>query len=661
MRNNYNYILSALVLIFFISSSSLFSQTYQRAGQNVSYSSNTNKNVVFTKSVDGSVDITANLNMLSFREGSNYYGYDLDGDGGETYSAIPNNWDFEIIELCGSSCTNLTNNKKTFTYSGSNNNTITVRIKVFDTNSGQTINNLSNVRLQFFIRDNFTVANATWNACVQAFVLSVNEATNGDGTAACSPYTIKVYNQNDKASGPIYENTQANNTWNLDLDVGKYQADIFNSCGEEIIDYEIDIREAYTFGAEVIFQGFQCVDDTTGLGVIQIQGARIFEGGDYDGTIMWELHNGVVAEENVFSTASNTSIIRNNSNPANSIFRSSDQSPHNPPFTYGNVNITLEFPNLDVGTYTFAFKDFNGCIETETIEIKKPLDILSELDQDSSKTALDCFEDDDGKLTFIASGGWTEPFVGNLINTPANGWGNPYVFTLTDGNGVTYSSGAVLDHYDANNDQDGYEATFSNLPAGTYTLNVTENVVTNPYDSTIIYKCSKDFTQTFTITEPDELVATGVESNNNGFGISCKGENDGSIDLSVTGGTSDYTYAWTKDGDNTFSKTTQDIDSLGPGTYNVTVTDANDCTDTASFTITEPVELEISNQGLETAIDCYDGDGQIQINIDGDSNGNGSNQNYTYTLTGTDYNGNAVSESVQTLSLIHISEPTRRS
>ena len=657
MRNNYNYILSALVLIFFISSSSLLSQTYQRAGQNVSYSSDTNKNVVFTKSVDGSVDITANLNMLSFREGSNYYGYDLDGDGGETYSAIPNNWDFEIIELCGSPCTNLTNDKKTFTYSGSNNNTITVRIKVFDTNSGQTINNLSNVRLQFFIRDNFTVANATWNACVQAFVLSVNEATNGDGTAACSPYTIKVYNQNDKASGPIYENTQANNTWNLDLDVGKYQADIFNSCGEEIIDYEIDIREAYTFGSEVIFQGFQCVDDTTGLGVIQIQGARIFEGGDYDGTIMWELHNGVVAEEDVFSTASNTSIIRNNSNPANSIFRSSDQSPHNPPFTYGNVNITLEFPNLDVGTYTFAFKDFNGCIETETIEIKKPLDILSELDQDSSKTALDCFEDDDGKLTFIASGGWTEPFVGNLINTPANGWGNPYVFTLTDGNGVTYSSGAVLDHYDANNDQDGYEATFSNLPAGTYTLNVTENVVTNPYDSTIIYKCSKDFTQTFTITEPDELIATGTLSDNNGFGISCNGANDGAIDLSVTGGTPNYTYAWTKDGDNTYSATSQDVENLTPGTYNVTVTDANGCPDTASFTITEPVELTIADAGLDTAIDCYDGDGQIRINITGDSNGDGLNQNYTYTLTGTDYNGNAVSTSVETTALNYTFTP----
>ena len=95
--------------------------------------------------------------------------------------------------------------------------------------------------------------------------------------------------------------------------------------------------------------------------------------------------------------------------------------------------------------------------------------------------------------------------------------------------------------------------------------------------------------------------------------------NDGSIDLSVTGGTPDYTYAWTKTGDNTFSKTTKDIDGLGPGTYNVTVTDANDCIDTASFTITEPVELKIADAGLDTAIDCYDGDGQIRINIDGDS------------------------------------------
>ena len=632
-------------LLIGFTTTTLLSQTYVRVGQNTTYNSDSDINVIFTKAANGSVDITANLKMLSFRDGdNNYYGYDLDGDGGETYSDIPNNWDFEIIDLC-TSCSDLSNDKKTFTYSGANNNTLTTRIKVFDSSSGQTISNLSNVRLQFWVEDNFTVANATWNACIQKFVLSVNEATDGTGSPACAPYTIKIYNINDEASGPIYENTQTDNTWELELDVGQYQADIFNSCGEEIQDYLIDIREAYTFGSEVIFQGFQCFDDTTGLGVVKIQGARIFEGGDYDGSIKWELKD------------SSGTVIRNNSSPGSSIFRSATQSPHNPPFDYGNMNLTLEFPGLEAGTYTFVFEDFNGCTQTETIEVKKPLEILSELDTGSSKNALNCYGDSDGKLCFVASGGWTEPFVGNLINTPANGWGNPYVFKLTDQNGVQYSSGAVLDHYDANNNQDGYETCFSNLPAGTYTLNVTENVVINPYDDNIIYKCSKDFNETFTITEPDELVATGTTSNKNGFGISCNGAADGSINLSVSGGTANYSYAWTKDGDNTFSKTTQNISGLGPGTYNVTVTDANDCTDTASFTITEPVELTITDAGLDTAIDCYDGNGQIRINITGDSNGDGSNQNYTYTLTGTDYNGNAVSESVQTTALNYKFEP----
>ena len=136
------------------------------------------------------------------------------------------------------------------------------------------------------------------------------------------------------------------------------------------------------------------------------------------------------------------------------------------------------------------------------------------------------------------------------------------------------------------------------MGAGIYTLTITENIATNPFDSSIVYKCAKTFTETFEITQPPPLVATGTISDNNGFGISCNGANDGSIDLSVSGGTVNYTYAWTKTGDNSYSATSQDINSLGPGTYNVTVTDANNCTDTASFTITEPVELTIADAGL---------------------------------------------------------------
>ena len=96
---------------------------------------------------------------------------------------------------------------------------------------------------------------------------------------------------------------------------------------------------------------------------------------------------------------------------------------------------------------------------------------------------------------------------------------------------------------------------------------------------------------------------------------------------------------------------------MSPGTYNVTVTDANSCTDTASFTITEPVELTIADAGLSTAIDCFDGNGQIKVNITGNSNNGGTSTNYVYTLSGTNYSGATVNESVTTTALNYTFTP----
>src|SRR5690606_30680495 len=64
--------------------------------------------------------------------------------------------------------------------------------------------------------------------------------------------------------------------------------------------------------------------------------------------------------------------------------------------------------------------------------------------------------------------------------------------------------------------------------------------------------------------------------------ISCYGANDGSIVLNVTGGSSPYTYSWSN------AATSQSIANLIKGTYTVTVTDANNCSETVSFTIVEP-------------------------------------------------------------------------
>ncbi|MFZ1617917.1 MAG: PKD domain-containing protein [Flavobacteriales bacterium] len=64
--------------------------------------------------------------------------------------------------------------------------------------------------------------------------------------------------------------------------------------------------------------------------------------------------------------------------------------------------------------------------------------------------------------------------------------------------------------------------------------------------------------------------------------ISCNGAADGELNVLPEGGTLPYTFLWTG-GD-----TTASITGLGPGTYDVSVSDAQGCTQTNSFTITEP-------------------------------------------------------------------------
>jgi hypothetical protein len=64
--------------------------------------------------------------------------------------------------------------------------------------------------------------------------------------------------------------------------------------------------------------------------------------------------------------------------------------------------------------------------------------------------------------------------------------------------------------------------------------------------------------------------------------VSCNGESDASINLTPSGGTPPYIFNW--DG----GINTEDRTNLAPGTYNVTITDANGCIGIASATITEP-------------------------------------------------------------------------
>ena len=77
------------------------------------------------------------------------------------------------------------------------------------------------------------------------------------------------------------------------------------------------------------------------------------------------------------------------------------------------------------------------------------------------------------------------------------------------------------------------------------------------------------------------------------------GAADGAIDITASGGQGtvegDYTYNWASSTGGTGLVTTDaDQTGLSEGTYEVTVTDGNGCTVTASFDLSEPTPVEVA-------------------------------------------------------------------
>ncbi|MGD9929768.1 MAG: PKD-like domain-containing protein [Mangrovibacterium sp.] len=141
---------------------------------------------------------------------------------------------------------------------------------------------------------------------------------------------------------------------------------------------------------------------------------------------------------------------------------------------------------------------------------------------------------------------------------------------------------------------DANSLTSSYTPAigsGTVTLTLTTN---NPAGDCPAVSSTVDIT----VTSPPEA---SLASQTN---IKCKGDATGTIDVAISGGLPPYTYFW-----NT-GATSQDISDLTAGTYTLTVTDDNGCTDQLSVTITEPSEAlaaTISDVVNETCVETYNG------------------------------------------------------
>jgi FOG: PKD repeat len=172
--------------------------------------------------------------------------------------------------------------------------------------------------------------------------------------------------------------------------------------------------------------------------------------------------------------------------------------------------------------------------------------------------------------------------VDGALSASISGGVGPYTLSWTGPGGFTSTA-----------------ASISNLHAGNYDLMVTDSK-------------GCQVSSSYTIIEPAEIkITTDIHKNNTFFGA-----NNGIIGITITGGTPPYTYSWTKDG--LPFATTEDLNNIAPGQYEVTVSDANSCGPKYAFyDVTVPPALIVSLVS-KTDLNCYgDNTGAISVDVVG--------------------------------------------
>ena len=325
------------------------------------------------------------------------------------------------------------------------------------------------------------------------------------------------------------------------------------------------------------------------------------------------------------------------------------------PFTYVWSNgITDSIgTNLTAGTYSVTATDANGCFNVLNITITEP----PALTTSATVTSPISFPGVNDGAAMVSPSGGTSPYTylwSNNATTPTinNLFAGTYTVTVTDANGCTSIASVtltdptifiaqtqILSNYNGFNiscfGQNDGSATvnvangttpYSFLWSSGETTQTATNLVSGWNYITITDANNQTLVDSVNLTEPSPLVASA----NIVSPISCFGIVDGSISVSETGGVPNYAYLWNN------NSTATTLNNLGQGTYFVTITDANNCIDSASVTLIEPTLLTVSitqdsfYNGF--GISCFNGnDGHITALPSGGT----PNYNYSWNNTQT--------------------------
>ncbi|NCC87637.1 MAG: T9SS type B sorting domain-containing protein [Clostridia bacterium] len=295
------------------------------------------------------------------------------------------------------------------------------------------------------------------------------------------------------------------------------------------------------------------------------------------------------------------------------------------PFVTPNAIDTVEM--LNSGTYNITVTDAYGCSTDFSVVIDNPVELNHTVNIVNS---VSCNGYSDGEIEIIPFGGLS-PFLITWNNSEISGFipdnlsaGN-YQYTITDNN-LCETTGDI-------------DISEPNVLSATESVSVPNcsgdpgQVVVTPQGGTSSYSIiwedgSTDFTNSnipvttnfaYTIIDEHSCVYTNdvyvdaapiFEVIAAATDISCYNENNGSAEVSsITGGLPQLSYLWSN-GENT-----PQIQNLSPGTYRISVSDANNCVATDDVLVAEPEEIQLDIQATNAL--CSGVPGSVIVNATG--------------------------------------------
>jgi gliding motility-associated-like protein len=248
-----------------------------------------------------------------------------------------------------------------------------------------------------------------------------------------------------------------------------------------------------------------------------------------------------------------------------------------------NFEVPLDEDMDQIYDVQVAVTDSKGGVATQRILVN--ISNINELVLDISTTAAACYDGNSGMATITVDQG----NKGYLFELSQN--------EINIGESITTQDPSY---------------TFDALVAGHYSVLVTDNE-------------GDTVSQSFTIDQPEVL-----QVNANNTLESYEGANDGSVELTISGGTAPYVYIWSN------GETSRTVTGLGNGPYSVTVKDANDC----SIDLSVTVGLNVPPKILSSASIAMDENTVEVTDISvSDTEGDLELQGIVYSLTTNDNGG----------------------